>query len=184
MWYAATAVPVDGSALPVALSVAKSRLRIDFEADDDLLSSMIEEATAHVERYCNIRLRRQVLTCRCNTFADFVRLPDGPLSAGAIQSITYFDTAGDEQTLEPTRYSLWVDGLESSIVPKPGTAFPRSKFGELITVTMVAGYDVLPADLRDAILLRVVTRYRNPENAAVDGWSEMDSMLVNFRRGA
>ncbi len=69
-------------------------------------------------------------------------------------------------------------------MPRPGATFPQSRSGELITVTLTAGYANLPADLRDAILLLVATRYKEPENKAVEGWSVADSLLVNFRRGA
>lgn len=183
MWYAATAVPEDDAPPIIDIDVVKTRLRVDFPDDDDLLAAMLDEATAYVEKYCNVRLGRQILTCRCDRFSDFDRLPEGPLSAGAIQSITYVDRAGTAHILDPATYDLRVNGLESSIVLKQGRPWPAVRYGELITVIMAAGYAALPPDIRDAILVRIATRYRNPENAAADAWTEVDSLLVNHRRG-
>ncbi len=126
MWYAATTVPVPDASPPLTLAAAKSRLRIDFGDDDTLLSDMIAEAVAHIERYCNIRLGRQVLTCRCDSFSDFARLPDGPLVADAVQSVAYVDPAGVavSSIRPPTPCGLM--GLKASSCRDPARRFRKA----------------------------------------------------------
>jgi uncharacterized phiE125 gp8 family phage protein len=184
MWYAATATADDLNALAVSLETAKTRLRIDSDDDDALLTGLIREASAYVARYCNMRLAPQTLVLRCDSFVDMARLPDGPVFAGAVQSIVYVNGAGVEQTLDSSSYELRVDGLEAAIVPKGGGVWPVYRFGELITVTLKAGYVEIPFEIQAAILVRVATKYVRAENADEGQWTEFDSLLVNFRRGA
>lgn len=184
MWYAATATADDPNALAVSLKTAKTRLRIDTDDDDELLTGLIREAGAYVARYCNMRLVPQTLVLRCDSFMDMARLPDGPVFDGAVQSIVYVNSAGDELTLDPSAYELRVDGLEAAIVPKGGGVWPVSRFGERITLTIKAGYAEIPFEIQAAILVRVATKYVRAENDDDGQWTEFDSLLVNFRRGA
>ncbi|MUZ65329.1 head-tail connector protein [Agrobacterium vitis] len=185
MWYAATAVADDPDALVVPLATAKTRLRIDTSDDDALLTDLLREAGAHAARYCNIRLLPQELVAHCDSFADMVRLPDGPVFAGAVQSIAYVDGAGVDQVLDPASYELRIDGLEAAILPRPGGAWPVARHGDLITLTIKAGYgDGIPFEIQAAILVRVATAYAGGENVEAGKWTEFDTLLVNFKRGA
>lgn len=185
MWYAANAVAKDPAALAVPLADVKIRLSVDHSDDDGLLSDIVREATAYVESYCNIRLMPQTLISQCDGFRDFRRLPDGPVFTGAIKEIGYVDQAGNVQTVVVDSYSLQLDGLEASIVLKAGYVWPLPRFGERITVTLDAGYlDGIPYEIRAAILSRVASVYRGRENAPMGEWSDFDSLLINFRRGA
>ena len=184
MWYAARAEAKDPDTLAVALEDVKTRLLVDHTDDDADISDMIREATAHVESYCNIRLAPQVLTCECDSFRDFRRLPDGPVFPGAVKKIEYTDGSGVVQNLDLDIVGLRLDGLEAFIALKPGWAWPVTRFGERIIVTIEAGYpEKIPYEMRAAILHRVASNYQRRENAAAGQWSEFDSLLVNYRRG-
>ncbi|MDQ1183576.1 head-tail connector protein [Agrobacterium larrymoorei] len=185
MWYAATSEAKEPNALAVALAEVKARLLINHEDDDDDLTAMIREATAYVETYCNIRLLPQTLTCECDGWRDFSRLPDGPISANAVTVINYVDGSGAAQTLSTDAYRVLHDGLEAQIAPKAGKVWPVAHYAERIKLTIDAGYvDAVPCEVRAAILLRVATSYQNRENVTAAPWTEFDSLLVNFRRGA
>lgn len=185
MWLAATATTDDPTALAVSLPDVKARLRIDHDDDDADLTDMIREASAYVERYCGIRLLPQTLECRCSGFSDLTRLSDGPVFSGAVQSISYIDAAGVTKVLDPSVYDLRIDGLDAAIIKKIGAAWPVAKHGELITLAIKVGYpDGVPYEIRAAILLRVGSNYERRENSTMGAWSEFDSLLVNFRRGA
>ena len=185
MWYAANAVAKDPDALAVPLADVKLRLSVDHSDDDGLLSDIVREATAYVESYCNIRLTPQTLTSQCDGFRDFRRLPDGPVFTGGIKEIGYVDQSGNPQTVDVDSYGLQLDGLEASVVLKAGHVWPFPRFGERITVTVDAGYvDGIPYEIRAAIMARVASVYRGRENAPMGQWSDFDSLLINFRRGA
>ena len=185
MWYAANVVAKDPDGLAVPLSDVKMRLSVDHSDDDGLLSDIVREATAYIESYCNIRLMPQTLTVQCDSFQDFRRLPDGPVFAGAIKEIGYVDQSGNSQTLDAEICSLQLDGLEASIALKAGRVWPVHRHAERITVKIEAGYgDKPPYEIRAAIMARVASVYRGRENAPMGEWSDFDSLLINFRRGA
>ncbi len=196
MWYPSnvTAAPTKE---PVTLAEAKVHLRRDDrdddgnlvdQPDDDLVSGLISAARQHVEKYCNARWAEQTLVCRCDSFADFARLPDGPLKS--ITSIAYVDTNGEAQTLDDAAYEACKSGLEPSIAIKEGYTWPVTRPGSLITLTAVFGGEVPPA-IKVAILLFVGAWYENREEtaigvsvAALPSSVATDALLCNFRRGA
>ncbi|MCA2372208.1 phage gp6-like head-tail connector protein [Agrobacterium genomosp. 3 str. CIP 111-78] len=185
MWYAGKSEPKDPDALVVPLADVKLRLSVDYSDDDDMLTDIVREATAYVESYCNIRLAPQTLTSECDGFRDLRRLPDGPVFADAVKEIGYVDQSGNPQTVDTGIYSLLLDGLEASIALKAGRVWPIPRHGERITVRIEAGYgDKLPYEIRAAIMVRVASVYRGRENAPMGEWSDFDSLLINFRRGA
>lgn len=196
MWYPST-VAVAPTAEPVTLSEAKAHLRCDdrdndgnlvARPDDDLISGLIGAARDHVEKYCNARWAEQTILSECDGFADFERLPEGPLKS--VTSISYVDTAGAEQTLDAAVYEAYKTGLEPSIGLKVGQIWPAIKSGSRITLTAVFGGDAPPA-IKVAILLFVGAWYENREETAI-GVSvaslpssvATDALLCNFRRGA
>lgn len=185
MWYAARSEEKEPNALAVALAEVKARLLIDHDDDDDDLTAMIREATAYVETYCNIRLLPQTLVCECDGWRDFSRLPDGPIPANAVTVINYVDPSGAAQTLSTDAYRVLHDGLETQIATKAGKVWPVVHYAERIRLTIDAGYpEILPYEIRAAILFRVAANYQRRENPSGGQWTEFDSLLINFRRGA
>lgn len=196
MWYPSI-VTTAPSVEPVTLAAAKMHLRRDDrdadgnlvdQPDDDLVSSLISAARQHVEKYCNARWAEQTLACRCDSFADFVRLPEGPLKS--VTSIAYVDTDGETQTLDDAVYEVCRSGLEPSIMIKPGQTWPAIRSGSFVTLTAVFGGEVPPA-IKVAILLFVGAWYENREEtaigvsvAALPSSVATDALLCNFRRGA
>ncbi|MDW3204574.1 MAG: hypothetical protein R8L07_03445 [Alphaproteobacteria bacterium] len=90
-------------------------------------------------------------------------LPLPPLQS--VTSITYFDSAGDEQTLATSVYSVLTRGMEKgAIVPAYGQSWPATRArADAVTVTFVAGYgnssDDIPAAIRAAALLLIGDLY-------------------------
>src|SRR5690606_27019629 len=121
----------------------------------------------------------------CDSFADFARLPHGPLKT--VQTIEYVDTAGDAQVVNETVYEARKDGLEPSIALKSSHSWPHIRFGSRITVTAVYGGTV-PDDVKHAILMLVAHWFQTRE-AIVTGTIAtsipmgVDALLSNHRRG-
>ena len=180
MWYPAT-VTVPAPAGPVSLEEAKARLNI-FHDDQDADTQLIVDASLnHVEKYCGTRFATQTVAVKCDTFCDMVRLPEAPVQS--VTSITYVDPDGAIQTLPDTVYELRNDGLEASIVKKFGQQWPSIQSGSRITLTAVVGYSDAPAAAKHAMLLFIGSGFQFRENEKDEGWTVLDSLLCNFRRG-
>lgn len=180
MWYPST-VTVAPTSEPVTLEEVKAQCLIDSIDDDALLRRLIKAARAHVERYCNARWAEQEVVCQCSSFADFSRLPEGPLKT--VTSIEYIDAAGATQTLDEAVYKPHKDGLEPSIGLKPGQTWPATQPGSRIMLTAIFGGDV-PEEVRHAMLVFVDSAYEARNNAPRENWTVLDVLLCNHRRGA
>jgi uncharacterized phiE125 gp8 family phage protein len=183
MWYAST-VATPASDPIVTSAEAKLHAKIEDDADDSEVDLLLAAAAAHIEKYCGARFMAQTLTLKCDAFADFARLPDGPIAS--ISSITYLDTDGATQTLSGTVYELRANGYEAAIVLKYNQVWPFVRPGSQITVTAVAGAASAPADVKAAALLLFGHLYKNRE--AVGEALEavpmgVDALLSNHRRG-
>lgn len=180
MWYPSTVSATPAIAEPVTLDEVKKQCLVDSTDDDGLLTRLIKAARSHVEKYCNARWAEQTIVCQCDSFADFARLPEGPLKS--VTSIEYIDAAGAVQTLATTVYDGLKDGLEPSIGLKQGQSWPAILPGSRITVTAVFGGTV-PEDVRHAMLVFVDSAYHARENAPHENWTVVDVLLCNHRRG-
>ncbi|WP_407122759.1 phage head-tail connector protein [Bradyrhizobium sp. STM 3561] len=194
MWYPAS-VTVAATEAPVTIDEVKLRLRIDAADDETDVQLMIAGATGYVEKYCNTRLATQTVILKCDRFSDFEFLPEAPVQS--VSSVTYIDATGAVQTLSTDVYELRADGLEAAIVLKFAQQWPATQIGSRITVTAVVGYAAAPDAIKNAILLLIGGMYANREPADIAaaaravpgalwiaGWSTVDSLLANYRRGA
>ena len=180
MWYPSTATEAPTTE-PVTLDEVKKQCLVDSDDDDALLTRLIKAARSHVEKYCNARWAEQTLACQCDSFADFARLSEGPLKS--VTSVQYVDAAGETQTLDAAVYEARKDGLEPSIAFKPGQSWPAIRPGSRITLTADFGGDV-PDAVHHAMLVFIDAAYHARENPAREGWTAMDALLCNHRRGA
>lgn len=183
MWYPATiAAPSDE---PVTLANARLQCRIGV-ADtsfDTELTRLITVARGHVESVCGVRFAaRTGATMLCDSFADLARLPEAPVTS--ITSISYVDTAGDDQTLSTDVYELRSDELDVAVVLKYGQAWPSIRPGSRITVTAVLGYASAPEAVQHAMLMFIADAFHQRENAVIEDWTVVDALLINHRRNA
>lgn len=194
MWYPAN-VMVAAESAPVTADEVKLRLRLDADDDATDVALMIAGATDYAEKYCNTRFAQQTVALKCDRFADFSYFPEAPVAS--VTSIEYVDSDGNDQTLDPAVYELRADGLNASLVLKAGQSWPVVKSGSRITVTAVVGYQTVPPSIKHAILVLIGDAYLNRESADlpagaratpgalwVAGWSTVDTLLCNYRRGA
>ena len=181
MWYPAT-VAAPGTE-PVTRAQAKTQCRI-VTADtsfDTEIDRIITAARSYVESYCGVRFaQRTGVATKCDSFEDFDRLPEAPVSAVAIN---YVDTDGTTQTLSTDVYELRADPFEASIVLKYGEAWPSIQPGSRITVTATIGATP-PEAVVQAMLLFIADSFHQRENAKAEDWSVLDVLLFNSRRNA
>lgn len=179
MWYQAEVTDAPDNE-PISLPEAKKQVHAEYHTDDDdHLTRLIASARDHAERYTGTRIAEQIVTVRCDCFADFAYFPETP-----VQSVTvsYVDTDGAPQTLADTVYDLRSDGLDASIVLEYGESWPATQPGSRITVTAVVGYQTTPPAIKQALLLLVADGFEQRETSKSDGRTAVDDLLSNFRR--
>jgi uncharacterized phiE125 gp8 family phage protein len=182
---------------PVTLDQVKQHLRIapEFADDDALLIAYISAAREYVESYT----RRCFLTSQwqlsLDHFPQSFQMPstvnpsmrrDWPYYSGlwnqctialpkpycvSVDSITYLDGNGAQQTLDPSAYVVDVDSAPARIVPAPGlfwpivTAYRPGSVKVKFTAGRWSDADSVPKDIQVAILLIITQWYTNPSAA-------------------
>ena len=181
MWHAAKVLS-GPSPEPVTLAMARTQCRVDATDTtyDSDLNRMIAAARAHVEVYCSIRLGAQTIEVECDSFADMARLSEAPVAS--VTSIAYTDLAGETQTLSTDVYERRSSGYEASVILKDGQSWPAIKRGSRIKMTAVVGVDPVPADIVEAMLLKIAERFFGREDGKQEDWTALDALLCNHRR--
>jgi len=160
---------------PLSLSEVKLHLKVDADADDALISNLIQGARELLEDACSITLIKSTYRIYLDGFQQMIYLPRAPLIS--VDSVKYLDTDGSEQTLAASRYSI-------DAVSKPGRIrindIPGTDADALnaVWVEYQAGYldSSVEADLqaavpmvaRQAMLLIIGYWYENREDFYTD----------------
>lgn len=155
---------VDGPAVePITLPEMKAYLRVDDDAEDDLIAGLIKAARLMVEAAS----RRILIDQRWRIYLD--RWPQGgtlmlPLSpVMAVDSIKVFDADGTSKVIEPSRLEsdTMSDPPHITVADMPPPGKPRNG----IEIELRAGYgstpDAVPATLRLAIKILVADWFEN-----------------------
>ena len=154
------------SGLAVSLQEAKSHLRISGPSQDDELLLLIEASTERLERDINRGLIQATWQQAMYAFpknGDKIDIMMGATTS--VSSITYIDTDGVTQTLDPT---LWSFSLARSCVFSTSTDWPcvsQESVSDKVFVNFTCGQadgDCLPRLYKQAILLEVGRAYFDP----------------------
>ncbi|MFN3744474.1 MAG: head-tail connector protein [Hyphomicrobiaceae bacterium] len=153
---------------PVSLAEAKVHLRIDTNAEDTLIQSLIMTSRLHIEAALDLALITQSWRLHLHRWprARSLNLPLRPVQS--LTAVKVFDDDGDSQTLDIATFIL--DGSAnparlilsgSGSLPLPG----RPANG--IEIDFVAGFGDAPSDvphpIRQALLLLTAHWYENRE---------------------
>lgn len=173
---------IDATAEPITLAMAKKQCRVDVDDDDQLLSLYITAARQYCEKVTNRAFLQQTWRMTLRDFPNYgwyrrpgqaadslpywrtpaILLPMPRLIG--IASITYLDSAGTRQTLDPSFYTMNGDALPARVTPAIGKIWP---YGTEVQITYTAGYGAtassVPASLQLAILMLVGHFYENRE---------------------
>ncbi|MEM8616222.1 MAG: phage head-tail connector protein [Pseudomonadota bacterium] len=185
--------PPAEAAVPV--SKAKAFLRIGHDGEDDLVSDLIDQATARVEQASGLALVSRVLQVEWLHWPPDIggrgaRLPVGPVRA--LQAVRVYD---EQRTVsdETARFRLVSFPLEGGrLALQPWSMVPGIEPGGAAQVVFEAGFggagDV-PADLVEAVLLTAAARYGARSPGAFDFEGGEDGLpadvqaILNRRRG-
>lgn len=174
--------PPDG--FPVTAAEAKAACRVLHDDEDGYFDLLIAAATDHVERFTGRAILPQTWEMVLDAFSDAILIPRGPVTE--IEAISYFDSDEAEQTVSTSTYVLDDVSDPQWVVRGSAYSWPVVADGvNNVTIRFVAGYETMPAALKQAILLLVAHWYRNREAASDKAMAEMphsvEALLVNFR---
>jgi uncharacterized phiE125 gp8 family phage protein len=127
---------------PITLAEAKLHLKVDINADDALITSLITAARRWIEDITGIRMMTQTWNCYLDEFpeGDVINLPIGPVSA--LSSVKYTDSTGAVATFAPAGYVTDLVSLPARIVLVDGASWPTDTLREAngVDIEFVAGY--------------------------------------------
>jgi uncharacterized phiE125 gp8 family phage protein len=157
---------------PVQLPDAKSHLKVTDTSEDNLIQMYIDAAQQHIEDYTGVVLEPRTIVEQFDGWrgARALRLRSWPINSVTV--VTYWDSDGIDQTLDPLLYALASGTRPARLTAIDGAYWPPTRrSGAAVSVTVDAGYastfDV-PASLKQAILFLVGHFYANRESVAVD----------------
>ncbi len=171
----------------VSLAEAKDHLRVRHTAEDALITGMVAAATSHIDGpggWLGRAVGVQTLEAALPTWsaAENFTLPYPPLID--IVSITYRDAQRQTVTVPADRYEV-IDGLVEAVGDVAWGSARGADNG--LRVRYQAGYAILPASIRAAILLMVGDLYRNRDTvtavqaSSIPMSTSVDYLLSPFR---
>ena len=152
---------------PVTLAEVKAHCRIDTLDDDLLLSALILAARRLAESITGRALVSQSWKLLRDDFpAAAITLPLPPLQS--VASVKYLDTAGVQQTLAPSAYTVHVSGVQGLIAPAYGQCWPATRDQhEAVEISFTAGYgaaSAVPQEIKQWLLLAIGSYYTQRES--------------------
>jgi len=152
------------AAEPLLLADVKLHLRVEHNADDALITALIQAAREQAEDYTGRALITQTWALTDDAPTDPLLLPRWP--ALSIVSVT-------DDAVATSAYTSYL-GDEAQLVPTSG-------WGGTVIVTYTAGYgaagSAVPAALKQWMLLQIGQWYENREGVAVVGAASVPQRL-------
>lgn len=172
---------------PVDLASVKDHLRVETTDEDVLLQSYVDAAIAYLEGPYGggFVLGTQVWEYYLDRFQAEIALPLYPVQS--VDEIRYVDDDGQESTLASTDFRTDTVSNPARIRPGYDITWPVTRALEpnAVTVQFTAGFDPLPADLRQLVMFLVAHYYemRSPVLAGASSSVEftIESILSKYR---
>lgn len=160
---------------PVSLSLAKSYCRVDHDDEDEVIALLIEQATNRAEKFTGRAFIDQTWDYYLDAFpSGEISLPLGPLIQ--VSTVAYRDASGNEQPF--TNYQADTSSTVPRLTLPSGGSWPtpatvanavrvRFRAGYLDTTNSPANESNVPAMIRAAILIDLVTYYENRQTIII-----------------
>lgn len=157
---------------PVTLTEAKLHLKVEHDADDDLIEVWITAAREWAETFTGRSFITTTWDLTCDRFpcpGGEIEIPRSPTQS--VTSVTYVDVNGDSQVWDAAFYAVDTATEPARLVHDSEQAWPalRSELNA-VTVRFVAGYgdaDDVPKAIKAAILMLVGHWYEHRESVSV-----------------
>ena len=155
---------------PVSLTEAKSHLKVDTNADDTYITSIIKAATQLSEEYTNRFFINTVIDQTCSDFAQLQTLFKSKVSS--VTHVKYYDSDNSLQTLSSSIYDTQLEYEPSQIQLADGKSFPAiTKRNDAVVAKYTVGYGSSASDvpqiIKQAILLTIGNFYQNRNSVVI-----------------
>lgn len=165
MTYTVTTPATD---LAVSVASAKAALNIDAEITiwDQTIQDLIKAGTEMAEHQTGRVLMTQSIRFSAVDWPTDLILLRAPVAS--VTSVKYHDGSA-WQTIDPSAYVVWQDGLLTRIDPVSAWPSLGSVPGHRVRVDFVGGYasaDLVPAAIKRWIIAQVGAWLKNPESTA------------------
>lgn len=171
---------VEPATLPITLAEAKTQCRVTTADHDDNLNQLIAAATTRIENEAGISLIAQTWQLSLDYFSNSIDLSRGPVAS--VTSVQYYDTAGTLQTVSSADYTVDLSGDPQRIVINADASWPATQDRiNAVVVTYVAGYAILPTDIKHACLLLVGHWFEDAEGVGLP--PAVSHLLAHYRAG-
>ena len=156
----------DAATEPVSLAEAKLQLRIetDITTEDARVTRLIQAAREE----CEHKVGRGLLLPTWERVIDAFPAAEielGKPPVAAITSVIYIDENGDSQTMDSSLYSLDADTSHGWLLPAIDTEWPATlDTANAVRIRFTVGVataSLVPAAIKEWILLRIESLYRN-----------------------
>lgn len=161
------------AAEPVTLEEAKAQLRVEHDAENTLIQSLVSVCRRKVEQETGRALFTQTINVAWDKWPKrgVLELPIYP--AASIAYVKYIDEDGALQTWDSSNYSTDLIGMGPRIVPKPDVDIPDiGDYPNAIQVQYTAGETTtaaIPPELKHAILVHLALLYERREDMPLNG---------------
>lgn len=155
---------------PLTLSAGKSHLGVDHDDDDDDILAFISAAFEDIETKTGRAYRATTATLYCDAFpvsaAEPLVIPLPSLQS--VTSITYTDTAGDNQTLDPENFEVITAAVPAEVIPTDGRVWPVAldRRGSVVVTFAAGNAAACPAAILNAVRLSIDHDYH--EHTAIE----------------
>lgn len=156
---------------PVSLIEAKLHCKVDGSDDDALITALITSARMQAEHILGRALITQTWEQVLDTFPDSeIKIETTPIQS--ITSVKYIDTAGVEQTILSSNYTLDLYGIIHWLLPAANYAWPDTyDMANAVKIRFVAGYGdaaAVPQPIKAWMLMAISTLY-SQRDGIIDG---------------
>ena len=149
---------------PVTVPEAKAHLRVDGEAEDALIASLILTSRLHIESALGLALITQSWRLSLDSWpgAPQIELPLHPLQS--VDEVRVINEAGDAALVSASQYLVDIASQPPRLIRRTAIAVP-SQPARGIEIDFTAGFgdeaDDVPAPIRQALLLLVAHWYEH-----------------------
>lgn len=158
---------------PLSLADAKAFLRIEHDAEDDLIAALIAAARTQIEAQTRRALMTQTWRLTRDVWPASGTLPVLPVPLRAVTAIGVYDSAGMLQMLNVADFDIDTASAPARLAFARGAPPTPGRINGGIEIDIEAGYgddsEDVPEPLRQAIRLLVTHWYENRRLIAASG---------------